>query len=113
MDATNVVYKAQCGGPNCDVVYVGETKRTVRVRASEHLAAISAGQCAYSALAEHCISMNHTCSLDAFVICDREGHWRKRRAKESLFIAANPTACNNQVETTKISPAWLSLCKFI
>ena len=39
--AERIVYKVPCG--ECDAVYVGETKRTLKVRLSEHRQAVKSG----------------------------------------------------------------------
>ncbi|MCP4489773.1 MAG: hypothetical protein GY820_21020 [Gammaproteobacteria bacterium] len=110
LDQSNVVYKARCN--DCRVVYIGETKRTLRTRGKEHLSHIRSRDCAHSALSEHCITHAHRVDLTNFEVIEREPFCFKRRVKESFHIAANLDACNNKSMSVQISNPWLSLCKF-
>ena len=55
-DRNNVVYQLNC--KDCEAVYVGETKRTLNVRAEEHITAIKSAS-KRSHTAEHCWKYNH------------------------------------------------------
>ncbi|MCP4489693.1 MAG: hypothetical protein GY820_20615, partial [Gammaproteobacteria bacterium] len=107
----NVVYRIACNA--CESVYVGQTKRLLKIRAFEHVNAIAKKSCVESAIAEHCIINGHSISVDRFRVVDRELNLFKRLVKESFHIAANPSACNSKQNSVPISSAWLSLCKFL
>ena len=55
-DRNNVICQLDC--KDCETVYVGETKRTLNIRANEHISAVkSASQRSHTA--EHCLKYNH------------------------------------------------------
>ncbi len=111
LDKTNVVYCAPCS--DCSTLYIGETKRSLRVRGKEHKAAITAGDTTHSALAEHCINQRHNFRLESLRAIDSEAKLRKRRVKESLYISASNNSCNNKQFSVHISQAWLSLGRLL
>ena len=55
-DRNNAVYQLNC--KDCEAVYVGETKRTLNIRAEEHITAIKTAS-KKSHTAEHCWKYNH------------------------------------------------------
>ena len=55
-DRNNAVYQLNC--KDCEAVYVGETKRTLNIRAEEHITAIKSAS-KRSHTAEHCWKYNH------------------------------------------------------
>ena len=55
-DRNNAVY--QLNSKDCEAVYVGETKRTLSIRAEEHITAIKSAS-KRSHTAEHCRKYNH------------------------------------------------------
>ena len=52
------MYTMECGG--CDVVYIGETGRQLKIRIAEHRKAREKEKEGESALADHLINYNHT-----------------------------------------------------
>ncbi|MCP4491667.1 MAG: hypothetical protein GY820_30830 [Gammaproteobacteria bacterium] len=114
LDKTNVVYCARCS--DCTAVYIcrgNETHSANAREGKEHKAAIASGDTNHSALAEHCISQRHNFDLENLCVIDNEAQLRKRRIKESLYIAAASNACNNKHFSVNISQAWLSLGRLL
>ena len=58
-DRNNAVYQLNC--KDCEVVYVGETKRTLNIRAEKHITTIKSAS-KRSHTAEHCWNYNHDCN---------------------------------------------------
>ncbi|XP_044767118.1 uncharacterized protein LOC123323009 [Coccinella septempunctata] len=53
------VYKLTCGDPNCNVVYIGRTSRTLQQRISEHLRSQRRDNCDKSIFGRHLRLNNH------------------------------------------------------
>lgn len=81
---SNVVYQIECG--ECDMSYVGETKRRLRDRKREHVASVTYGKVKFSALASHHVDTNHVPNWESVKILDRDSNWLARRFKESFHI---------------------------
>ena len=76
-----VVYQVTC---SCDLRYIGETKRCLKVRFDEHCKTEGANM---TEIGKHLAeSPGHTISFDDVQILSFEQHTRKRRILESIFI---------------------------
>ena len=104
----NVVYRTKCN--DCDVIYIGETKRSLRRRAADHSYAVTASNTTHSGLAEHCIAKGHSVNSENFDVIDCDSNVHKRRIKESLHIAAHHNTCNVKGSSYSIPTPWLSVC---
>ena len=60
---TEVVYEIPC--KDCPEVYMGETKRTLKVRLSEHRQAVKQGDPKYSGIVVHVQKTNHRINWEA------------------------------------------------
>ena len=76
----NAVYQLNC--TDCKSVYVEETKRTLNIRAEEHITAIKSAS-KRSQTAEHCWKYNHDFEWEHKKVLDFEKHWKTRRIKPS------------------------------
>ncbi|MDA8010421.1 MAG: reverse transcriptase domain-containing protein, partial [Alphaproteobacteria bacterium] len=73
---TGVVYEIPC--KDCPEVYVGETKRTLKVRLSEHKQAVKRGD-PKNGIAVHVHKTNHCINWDGATVQRRaEGFWQRR-----------------------------------
>ena len=80
---TGVVYKIPC--KECPEVYVGETKRTLKVRLSEHRQAVKRGD-PKNGIAVHVQKTNHCINWEGATVQRRaEGFWQ-RRTVEAIQI---------------------------
>ncbi|XP_046391599.1 uncharacterized protein LOC124159733 [Ischnura elegans] len=85
---TQGIYQIPC---TCDLVYVGETGRTIETRLTEHRRHFRLGQPEKSAVAEHSISSDHAiCWEKTKVLCRKEKFW-ERLAREAIEIRLNTT----------------------
>lgn len=98
----NIVYEIKCKGnieENCDMIYIGTTKRALSTRMGEHKMDITRGKEA-TGLAQHLIKSTHTADFENVKILDFEKLERKRYIKESLRIQKNIRKTMNVKEDT-------------
>ena len=85
-DRNNAVYQLNC--KDCEAIYVGETKRTLNIRAEEHITAIKSAS-KKSHTAEHCWTYNHDFDWKHKKVLDFEKNWKTRTIKESIYSEEN------------------------
>ena len=119
MQQKNVVYKISC--KQCEVSYVGQTKRTLATRVKEHSRSVDAAKTSLfvdrkgkndTGLPAHCLDTDFSHRFDfdnAEVLC-RETHWGKRLKKEAKYIAMVENTCNIQ-KGRDLNPIWLPLLR--
>ncbi|CAN0061766.1 unnamed protein product, partial [Heterosigma akashiwo] len=119
MQQKNVVYKISC--KQCEVSYVGQTKRTLATRVKEHSRSVDAAKTSLfvdrkekndTGLPAHCLDTDFSHRFDfdnAEVLC-RETHWGKRLKKEAMYIAMVENTCNIQ-KGRDLNPIWLPLLR--
>lgn len=96
-DRNNVVYKINCG--NCDASYVGQTKRQLHTRISEHRNHIRRNTTNHSVITDHRIIYNHDFDWNNIEILDNEPHLHKRLISEVLHIKRQRNSLNLQTDT--------------
>lgn len=101
-----IVYLISCS--DCDSRYVGETKRSVKVRVAEHERHTRSGRTTESAVAEHVWNCDHKIKWDKVKILDMAQNWQERRVKEALHIAMIKPDLNRDVGL-ELSAHWLDL----
>ena len=89
---SGVVYKINC--MSCSASYIGETKRRVSVRMTEHKLALRGK--GHSSAAEHTLSTGHVMDFVNFSILSRDIHERRLKIKEALFINDLKPKLNDQ-----------------
>ena len=90
-----VVYKIGCN--DCEKVYIGQTKNSLKTRVGQHRAALRLCQPAKSAVAEHIIIMSgHQINWQGASIIARESNWRKRLFLESWMTEKHGKTCLNR-----------------
>ena len=67
---------------------MGETKRTLNIRAEEHITAIKSAN-EKSHTAEHCWKYNHDFDWEHKKVLDFEKNWKTRTIKESIYSEKN------------------------
>ena len=76
-----VVYRIPCG--TCTKVYVGHTCRTLDHRLKEHRRALTSGNLAQSAIAEHAAHELHVIDWEEAKVVDTHPRYHQRYALES------------------------------
>jgi len=92
----NVVYKLEC--KNCDVSYVGQTKRRLNTRVNEHKKDINKKSGNYSVITEHRIECNHDFDWENPIL-DKDKHYYRRLVSEMIHIKSQSNVLNLQNDT--------------
>ena len=87
-----VVYRIPCG--TCPRVYVGQTCRTLDHRLKEHKRALTSGNLAQSAVAEHAAHESHVIDWKEAKVVDTHPRYHQRCAFESWHIRSETTTMN-------------------
>ena len=77
------VYKIQC---ECNVVYIGETKKRVKTRITEHERDVFHGRWSNSGATEHAESCMQNFKWNETATLKIESNYRRRKIRESLEI---------------------------
>lgn len=99
---TGVVYEIPCA--DCDLVYIGETGRSLLTRTKEHIASVRLAKVDNSALAEHCHKTDHAVAWKDTKILATESRWHQRKWTEACLITKNTNAIFNR-DSGRILPA--------
>jgi len=103
----NVVYKLKC--KNCDVTYVGQTKRKLNTRVMEHKKDINKKSGNYSVITEHKLESNHDFEWENPVILDREKQYYRRLVSEMVHIKSQNNPLNLQVDTEALEHVYVEV----
>lgn len=105
----NLVYEIQCKGnegEECGQVYIGTTKRALKVRMGEHKMDIEK-RSERTALSQHVLHSGHVADFENVRVLDRENKGKKRYMIESLRIQQrHPKAMNLKSDTDNISASY-------
>lgn len=105
-DRLNVpgVYKVPC---DCGKSYVGETRRNIATRLTEHIRSIKNMDITKSALAEHAhlLDSNHYIRFDKASVLAREKFYVPRKIREAIEINRHPNF--NRDGGWTLPPAWI------
>jgi len=103
----NVVYKLSC--KNCDATYVGQTKRKLNTRITEHKNDINKKTDNHSVITEHRIDKNHEFDWDNPKILDREKYYYKRLVSEMINIKSQKNSLNMQTDTEHLQQSYIEI----
>jgi len=103
----NVVYKLTC--KNCDVAYVGQTKRKLNTRIAEHKKDINKKTSYHSVITEHRIEYDHKFDWENPKILDIEQHYHKRLISEMMNIKTQKKTINLQSDTECLQYAYIEI----
>lgn len=109
-DQVNVVYKVNCN--DCDASYVGESKRGVGVRVSEHKRDSKKAH-KETPFFKHMVATEHTFDFEGSQILDIEPHYYRRVTSELLNIHAQSNPINIQQDLDKLHSMYKSLFQTI
>ena len=116
---SGVVYEIPCR--NCDSTYIGETKRNLGIRVSEHRRDVnqqekkqftrstrkqSTSELNKSAVTDHCNTKNHLINWDNIKIVCKETNMFKRRVRESIAIRKRRDTMNRDAGAHQLSHAY-------
>jgi predicted GIY-YIG superfamily endonuclease len=108
MDKSNVVYQIKC--KDCDKSYIGETKRPLKRRITEHKRAIKQQRTDNSEIAQHVWYENHQQNIENPVIIASERRTKARKIKEAILTKQFKSYNRTQFD---ISGAWARSLKTI
>ena len=87
-----IVYQVPCS--DCNFVYIGQTKRDLKLRSAEHKLAIKNQEPEKSALCEHYMRFDHLIDWINSKILKIEARYSKRLTSEAWFINSHPHVMN-------------------
>ena len=91
-DKSNIVYEIDCS--NCQAVYFGESKRSLKSRSDEHKRSVRNCDCDKNEIAKHCWEADHNFNWDQKKVTDRESRLIPRKIKETIHSLKNPNHFN-------------------
>jgi len=107
----NVVYKISCY--NCDATYVGQTKRKLKTRITEHRNQINSNSPNKTVITEHRLRHNHDFGWTNVKILDRETFYWKKIISEILNIRLQNNALNCQTDIEYLDNTYTVILKGI
>ena len=78
-----IVYEIDCS--NCEAVYFGESKRSLKSRSDEHKRYLRNCDCDKNEVAKHCWEGDHNFNWDHTKVVDRESRLVPRNIKETIL----------------------------
>ena len=91
-DKNNIVYQIDCS--NCNAVYFGESKRSLKSCSNEHKRSVRNCYCDKNEIAKYCWEADHNFNWDQKKIIDRKGRLIPRKIKETIHSLKNPNHIN-------------------
>ena len=91
-DKSNIVYEIDFS--NCEAVYFGESKRSLKSRSDEHKRSVRNCDCDKNEIAKHCWEADHNFNWDQKKVVDRESRLIPRKIKETIHSLKNPNHIN-------------------
>ena len=87
-DKSNIVYETGCS--NCESVYFGESKCSLKSRSLEHKISVRNCHCDKNEITKQCWEADHNFSWDQIKVVDRESRLLPRKIKETMHSLKNP-----------------------
>ena len=91
-DKNNIVYEIDCS--NCEAVYFGESKRSLKSPSDEHKRSVRNCNCDKNKIAKHFWEADHNFNWDKKKFIDRESRLIPRKIKETIHSLKNPNHIN-------------------
>mmetsp|Transcript_38992 Transcript_38992/g.50408 ORF Transcript_38992/g.50408 Transcript_38992/m.50408 type:complete len:196 (-) Transcript_38992:204-791(-) len=117
LEKKNVVYRIPC--KECSSAYVGQTKRKLKTRLREHIAACDEADI-FEAVDEddkndnglplHHLKTGHDFDFENVEVLDQDGNFHRRLLLESININLEPNACN-VLKGTNFNEIWGNFLK--
>ena len=86
-DKNNIVYEIDCS--NCEAVYFGESKQSLKSRSDEHKRSVRNCDCDKNEIAKHCWEADHNFNWDQEKVIDRESRLIPRKINEIIHSWKN------------------------
>ncbi|KAM0729416.1 hypothetical protein ACS0PU_004770 [Formica fusca] len=103
----NVVYRINC--LDCDASYVGQTRRQLTKRISEHRNHINRNTTVHSVVTDHRINFNHNFNWEEVEILDSEPFLQKRLLSKMIFIKRQVNSLNLQTDTECLPDMYMTV----
>jgi len=103
----NVVYKLNC--KDCEVTYIGQTKRRLNTRIMEHKKDINKINGKHSVITEHGLGCNHDFDWDNPIILDKEKQYYRRLISEMINIRIHSDTINLQSDTELLQHSYCEI----
>ena len=88
---SDVIYKVECGDPDCREFYIGETQQTVKARMKQH------SKLQNSSVFQHMREKGHKFDpLSTVSIVDKESRWFERGVREAIYERIQQPAMNKK-----------------
>jgi len=107
MSQNDCVYRIDC--LDCDMSYVGQTKRRLCTRINEHLTDINKKNGLLSVVSNHRLKYDHEMNWSEIAILDKEPSFTKRIVSEMVHIKRQKSALNKQSDTDLLPDAYLPI----
>ena len=91
-DKINIVYEIECS--NCEAVYFGESKLSLKSRSDEHKRSVRNCDCDKNEIAKHSWEADHNFNWEQKKVIDRESRLIPRKIKETIHSLENPYHIN-------------------
>ena len=91
-DKNNIVYEIDCS--NCQAVYFGESKPSLKSRSDEHKTSARNCDCDKNEIDKHCWEADHNFNWNQKKVIDRESKLISRKIKETIHSLKNPYHIN-------------------
>ena len=82
-DKNNNVYEIDCS--NCEAVYLGESKRSLKSRSDEQKRSVRSCDCDKNKIAKHCWEADHNFNWDQKKVIDRERKIKEDQRNHTFF----------------------------
>jgi len=105
----NVVYRLCC--KNCNASYVGQTKRRLTTRVTEHKNDINKKSSKHSVITEHRLELNHEFDWENPTILDKEKFYYRRLTSEMIHIKLQNNPINLQSDTECLHYVYIDILK--
>ena len=92
-DKNNIVYEIDCN--NCEAVYFGESKRSLKLHSDEHIRSHKSCDCEKNIIAKHCWGADHNFRCDQKKVVDRKSRLIPIKIKETIHSLKNLNYINN------------------
>lgn len=106
----NTVYCIPC--KDCNLKYVGQTKRELKTRLKEHQTNIKEHHTKWNSISKHRVELDHVMDFDSTKILDMEENKFARLISETLHIKLN-TTMNSMIESNVFTTAYDYCLKLI
>ena len=104
---TKIVYSFKCN--NCPVIYIGETKRSLRILINEH----KNNKNSESVVFKHRAEFNHEFDWEHVKMIDHESDYKIRLTSEMIHIKCNQSSINKKEDIFTLNRIYFPLLKIL